>query len=145
MVVAIFSVRFALHTSAGLFAQESGRSRNATVAPTAAFAYVNNRSPVYCHVVTAMYFVMYICVVNPLDLAQQADPTLTMVCRGLKASIGGATQTLNNNPACSEPSAVRPCTPEIGDLGKIYRCESSLIVISRRASSPSRSRKLAPR
>jgi hypothetical protein len=68
MVVAIFSVRFA-STPAGRFAQESGRSRNATVALTAAFAYVNNRSPDYCHVVTAMYFVMYICVANPLDSA----------------------------------------------------------------------------
>ena len=59
----------------GREARESGRSRNATVAPTAAFAYVNNRSPDYCHVVTAMYFVMYICVANPLDSAQQTDPT----------------------------------------------------------------------
>jgi hypothetical protein len=49
----------------GREARESGRSRNATVAPTAAFAYVNNRSPDYCHVVTAMYFVMYICVAIP--------------------------------------------------------------------------------
>src|SRR5271168_1441151 len=41
-------------------------------------------------------------------------PNPTMVSRGLTASIGVGTPTLNNNPACSAPSAARPHTDPRG-------------------------------